>query len=132
MRLLGVGAQYGVLLPFSRRHESEADLVGLQIMASAGFDPRASTRLWLNMSRSGDDQPPEFLSTHPSLGSRISDLEQAIPAALQVAGNCTRTRTAPRLPALMSCRHSRTDLAISLAGTATVISARDYAMRRPR
>jgi len=83
MGLLGVGAQYGVLLPYSRIQESEADMMGLDLMAKAGFDPRESTRLWTNMSRAGGGQPPEFLSTHPSHGSRISDLNRHMQVALQ-------------------------------------------------
>jgi len=98
MGLLGVGAQYGVLMPYSRLQESEADLIGLKYMARAGFDPRESTRLWLNMSRANSGQPPEFLSTHPSHGSRISDLEQAIPEAerLQVQARQQGKRPACR------------------------------------
>jgi predicted Zn-dependent protease len=84
MGLLGVGAQYGILLPYSRVQESEADRVGLDLMARAGFDPRESVSLWENMSRAGGGQPPEFLSTHPSHGSRIRDLNARIPAALQL------------------------------------------------
>lgn len=84
MGLLGVGAQYGVLLPYSRIQESEADLLGLDLMAKAGFDPRESTRLWVNMSKQNQGAPPEFLSTHPSHSTRISDLEQRIPSALQL------------------------------------------------
>jgi len=72
--LLGVGAQVGVLLPFSRAQESEADLVGLDYMARAGFDPRESVRLWENMAKIGGDKPPEFLSTHPSGDRRMRDL----------------------------------------------------------
>jgi predicted Zn-dependent protease len=84
MGLLGVGAQYGVLLPYSRIQESEADMLGLDLMAKAGFDPRESTQLWINMSKAGNGQPPEFLSTHPSHSTRISDLQQRIPAALRL------------------------------------------------
>lgn len=85
MGLLGVGAQYGVLLPYSRIQESEADILGLDLMARAGFDPRQSTRLWNNMSRAGGGgQPPEFLSTHPSHSSRISELTGHMPVALQL------------------------------------------------
>lgn len=72
---LGLGAQYGVILPYSRVQESEADIVGLDLMAKAGFDPRESIALWRNMSAQGGDQPPEFLSTHPSHSSRIQGLE---------------------------------------------------------
>lgn len=72
--LLGVGTQVGVLLPFSRRQEQEADLLGLDLMASAGFDPRESVQLWRNMAENSGARPPEFLSTHPSGESRIRDL----------------------------------------------------------
>lgn len=80
---LGLGAQVGVLLPFSRAQEREADLLGLDIMAQAGFDPRASAALWQNMSRAGGATPPEFLSTHPSHASRIRELNERIPSALE-------------------------------------------------
>ncbi|MBW2390538.1 MAG: M48 family metallopeptidase, partial [Deltaproteobacteria bacterium] len=78
--LLGVGVQVGVLLPFSRVHESEADLIGLDLMAKAGFEPAASVTLWQNMARGGG-APPELLSTHPSHQTRIHDLRERIPAA---------------------------------------------------
>jgi len=84
MGALGVGAQYGVLLPYSRVHESEADLYGLDLMAEAGFDPQESVNLWVNMSEAGGGRPPEFLSTHPSHGTRIHDLEARMPDAIQL------------------------------------------------
>lgn len=95
MGLLGVGAQYGILLPYSRIQESEADLLGLQLMAKAGFDPRESIALWQNMSRANKGQPPEFLSTHPSHGSRISELQKAIPAALQLQAHARQQGKRP-------------------------------------
>jgi predicted Zn-dependent protease len=98
MGLLGVGAQYGVLLPYTRLQESEADIIGLDLMARAGFDPRESTRLWINMSRANKGQPPEFLSTHPSHSSRISELEKRIPAALQLQATARQQGRQP------SCR----------------------------
>jgi predicted Zn-dependent protease len=82
MGLLGVGAEYGILLPYSRVQESEADILGLDLMAKAGFDPRESVKLWINMGRSGSRQPSEFLSTHPSHATRISDLNAHMPVAL--------------------------------------------------
>jgi predicted Zn-dependent protease len=82
MGLLGVGAQYGILLPYSRIQESEADLYGLDIMARAGFDPQQSIDLWVNMEKAGAQGPPEFLSTHPSHNTRIRDLKARIPHAL--------------------------------------------------
>lgn len=82
--LLGLGAQVGILLPYGRGQESEADVLGLQYMARAGFDPRQSIPLWENMAKAGRGQPPEFLSTHPSHTTRISDLNNAMPGAMQL------------------------------------------------
>ncbi|MGF1773217.1 M48 family metallopeptidase [Vibrio maritimus] len=76
MAALGVGVQYGVILPYGRTQESEADIVGLELMAKSGFDPFQSVELWKNMAKaSGGNQPPELLSTHPSHDTRISDLK---------------------------------------------------------
>ena len=77
---LGLGAQVGVLLPFSRAQESEADLIGLELMARAGFDPDQSVELWKNMSAASKGAPPEWLSTHPSSSSRIAALESHAPS----------------------------------------------------
>lgn len=82
--LLGMGVQYGVTLPFSRTQESEADVIGLQLMASAGFDPRESIALWRNMSAAGGAKPPEFMSTHPSDTHRINNLQAHLPEALRL------------------------------------------------
>lgn len=79
--LLGVGAQVGVLLPFSRAQEREADLLGLDLMASAGFNPDESIALWRNMDAAGGSRPPEFLSTHPGTASRIHDLQARLSIA---------------------------------------------------
>jgi predicted Zn-dependent protease len=98
--VLGTGAQVGILLPFSRLHESEADTVGLDIMAKAGFDPRASVTLWQNMASASKGQPPEFLSTHPSHGSRINELQAHMPQALSLyeAANAAGRRPGCRPP----------------------------------
>jgi predicted Zn-dependent protease len=81
--LLGVGAQYGVLKPFSRTQESEADIIGVDLMAKAGFDPRQSIGLWQKMEQATQGkQPVEFMSTHPSHATRIQDLEQHMPQAM--------------------------------------------------
>jgi predicted Zn-dependent protease len=82
MAALGVGAQVGLLMPFSRTQESEADVVGLEYMARAGFNPEGALRLWKNMSAASADSLPEFLSTHPSHRSRIDDLQKRLPSAL--------------------------------------------------
>jgi predicted Zn-dependent protease len=83
MGLLGAGAQYGVILPFGREHETEADQMGLLYMARAGYDPRESIAFWERMSQTGGGQPPEFLSTHPSHGSRIENLKAFLPRAIE-------------------------------------------------
>jgi predicted Zn-dependent protease len=95
LALLGVGAQVGVILPFSRAQEREADLLGLDLMAKAGFDPQASIPLWRNMSAAGGAGPPEFLSTHPSHGTRIQDLEAHMPAALRLGRDAHARGLAP-------------------------------------
>jgi predicted Zn-dependent protease len=74
MAAVGAGAQYGYLLPYGRTQESEADLIGLDLMSRAGFDPRQSVELWKNMGASGGSAPPEFMSTHPSGETRMRDL----------------------------------------------------------
>lgn len=79
MAALGLGSQFGVLMPYGRLQESESDTIGVQLMAQAGFDPRASIELWHNMAADSKGQPPEFLSTHPSHETRISDLRAMMP-----------------------------------------------------
>lgn len=72
---LGLGVQYGIILPYGRSHESEADIVGQDLMAVSGFNPKASIALWQNMAKlNNGQQPPEFMSTHPSHESRINEL----------------------------------------------------------
>ena len=83
MGAIGAGAQYGVLMPFSRNHESEADHIGLLYMARAGYDPRESINFWRGMEESSRTQPPEFLSDHPSHGTRIQQLQDWMAQALQ-------------------------------------------------
>lgn len=78
---LGLGAQYGVLMPFSRAHESEADHLGLYYMAKAGYDPAEAPRLWERMGASSKGAPPEWLSTHPSHATRITQLRAWLPDA---------------------------------------------------
>lgn len=78
MSVLGLGAQYGVLLPYSRTHESEADVVGLKYMMEAGFKPEASMKLWENMNKLGGNKPMEILSTHPAPETRIDNLADHI------------------------------------------------------
>lgn len=85
MAALGVGAQVGVLLPFSRKHESEADYVGVLLAADAGYDPREAIQLWQRMGEmSGGKSPSEFMSTHPSHETRIQQLEEWMAEAMPI------------------------------------------------
>lgn len=82
MGAFGLGAQYGVMLPFSRSHESEADHLGVIFMAMAGYDPNAAVGFWERMSAKGGQKPPEFMSTHPSDATRIADIKGHLPEAM--------------------------------------------------
>lgn len=79
----GTAATYGVILPFSRAHESEADEMGLIFMAIAGYDPNEAISFWQRMAAAGGAKPPVFMSTHPSDGARINDIRAKIPKAMQ-------------------------------------------------
>ncbi len=83
MGAIGAGAKYGLLMPFGRGHESEADKVGLRYMARAGYDPREAMAFWQRMEEAaGGGAPPEFMSTHPSHGTRIAQLQELMPEAM--------------------------------------------------
>ena len=85
MAALGAGAQVGVLLPFSRKHESEADYIGILLVADAGYDPRESVHLWERMEQmSSGKGTAEFLSTHPGHETRIEQLEKWMPEAMAI------------------------------------------------
>lgn len=79
---IGMGANLLLLLPFSRADETEADVLGMDYMAKAGFDPRQAAELWRNMAKAGGQAPPEFMSTHPSNQTRIQDLTRHAPVAM--------------------------------------------------
>ncbi|MCS6306220.1 MAG: M48 family metalloprotease [Nitrospira sp.] len=96
MAALGVGAQVGVLLPFSRKHESEADYVGILLAADAGYDPQESVHLWERMEQlSGGGGPAEFLSTHPGHETRIEQLKKWMPEAMAIYQKRTPMPIAP-------------------------------------
>lgn len=97
MGALGVGAQYGVLLPFSRDHESEADYMGLLFVARACFDPTEAPKLWERMGQmSQGKQPSEFMSTHPSHETRIRQFEEWMPEALAIRSqHCSKSSPSP-------------------------------------
>ncbi|MFA5684880.1 MAG: M48 family metallopeptidase [Lysobacteraceae bacterium] len=96
--LLGAGAQVGVLLPFSRKHESEADVIGQQLMARAGFDPAAAAELWRNMLEVArkEGRPPRLLSTHPDPEQRIEILQRKAPELRADYEAARRQGRAPR------------------------------------
>lgn len=85
MKAYGMASTYGVVLPYSRKHELEADHIGLMLMAKAGYDPAEAPRFWMRFSNASEgQQPPEFASTHPADQRRASDLEKLLPEALDV------------------------------------------------
>ncbi|MFT5635752.1 MAG: putative Zn-dependent protease [Cognaticolwellia sp.] len=86
---LGLGVQYGVLMPYGRSHESEADIVGQDLMAKSGFDPKASIKLWQNMAKVSKGAPPEFMSTHPSNATRIKQLTEHLPKSTPIFKQAT-------------------------------------------
>lgn len=92
---LGVGAQFGVLLPFSRKHETEADEIGQVFMARAGFYPAEAITLWQQMASQGGEAPKQWQSTHPSDDTRIARLHANLPRAMQ---EFERARAAGREP----------------------------------
>lgn len=85
MEAAGAGAQVGVMLPFSRKHESEADEIGLYLMTMAGYNPDEAAPFWQRMSGSGGSRPPEFMSTHPDPAKRSQSLKEMVPRARSMA-----------------------------------------------
>jgi predicted Zn-dependent protease len=81
LQAYGLGTTVGVLLPWGRTQESEADRIGLTLMAKAAYDPAAAVAFWERMSKIGGDKPPEFLSTHPSDQARIAQIKEWLPEA---------------------------------------------------
>lgn len=81
-QVYGLGTQYGVTLPFSRKHESEADYIGLIFMRLAGYDPNVALSFWQKMSAASSNSTPEFMSTHPSDATRISQIKKELPTVL--------------------------------------------------
>ncbi|MFV0331141.1 MAG: M48 family metallopeptidase [Dysgonomonas sp.] len=92
---MGLGSQYGILLPYSRKQELEADKLGLIFMAMAGYDPSAAAAFWTRMSQSSGGSTPEFMSTHPSDDTRIQQIQKDLPEALKYyKGGSTSTGSA--------------------------------------
>jgi len=108
MAAFGMGSQIGVLLPYSRKHEYEADYLGMTYLAKAGYDPAESPRFWERFAKLGGERPPEFLSTHPADEKRAAEMRarlpemQALAAAAPAqlgAGETIQAAAAPKPPA---------------------------------
>ena len=85
--IYGIGSQYGVMLPYSRKHEYEADRLGLIFLAMAGYDPHEAITFWERMAANSNGAPVEFMSTHPSDANRIEKLKELLPEALKYYKN---------------------------------------------
>jgi predicted Zn-dependent protease len=90
-QLAGSAATIGVVLPFSRKQEAEADHIGVIMMAKAGYDPRAALALWQNFVKYGGERAPEFLSTHPAPESRIREIQALMPEAMAIYQKASKT-----------------------------------------
>ncbi len=95
MGVLGVGAKYGILMPYRRSHESEADILGLELMAKAGFNPLESIQLWKNMEAADGKASSEFLSSHPSHRTRMNDLIEHMSTALALSNRAHKSGKRP-------------------------------------
>ena len=82
--IYGIGAEYGVMLPYSRLHENEADLIGLYLMAKAGYDPQAAVDFWKKFNTGNSSKLDEMLSTHPCDATRVANLSQHLPEAQEL------------------------------------------------
>jgi predicted Zn-dependent protease len=89
-QMAGTGVEYLMTRPNSRANENEADIIGLELSARAGYDPNAAISLWQKMARAGGGAPPEFMSTHPSSSSRIAALQAAIPKVMPLYQQAAR------------------------------------------
>lgn len=90
--MLAQATDLAVTLPFSRKHETDADLVGMEIAARAGYDPRAAANVWRKMAKLAGSQPPQFLSTHPGHASRIKEIEANLPRVMPLYEAAARQR----------------------------------------
>lgn len=90
MQAYGISTEYGVLLPYSRKQESEADHIGLMLMSSAGYDPNEAPGFWHRFASVGGTKPPEFMSTHPADERRARDLQTLLPEATDRYASATQ------------------------------------------
>jgi predicted Zn-dependent protease len=96
MAALGAGAQYGLVLPYGRKHETQADEVGLMLAAAACYDPREAIPLWQRMAElNGGQRPPEFASTHPDPANRMQRLGELMPRAMGYYGKYCGAKPLP-------------------------------------
>lgn len=95
-QLVGLGSQLGVLLPYSRTQENEADIMGQALMARAGFDPRASIDLWVLMQKQSRGSSPQFLSTHPASSNRIQSLDKQLAKTMPLYEHARSMGNTPR------------------------------------
>jgi predicted Zn-dependent protease len=86
--IYGIGAEYGVMLPYSRLHENEADLIGLYLMAKAGYDPQAAVDFWKKFDTGNSSKLDELLSTHPCDATRVANLTEHLPEAIELYDQC--------------------------------------------
>ena len=91
LQLADTVVNYSLTLPNSRSNENEADLIGLELAARAGYNPNAAITLWQKMAKESQDAPPEFMSTHPASSSRIAALQAAIPKVLPLYEQAPKT-----------------------------------------
>ncbi len=106
-KVYGLGANYAVILPFSRKHESEADYIGLALMSLAGYNPDNAVGFWQKMSANGSSKVPEFMSTHPSDSKRISDIQKNLPTIKQKFYTAAVTTTATKSATTTSTKSAK-------------------------
>ncbi|MDR0420585.1 MAG: M48 family metallopeptidase [Prevotellaceae bacterium] len=107
-QIYGLGTQVGIMLPFGRKQELEADHLGLIFMAIAGYNPEAAIPFWQRMSQSGGSSMPEFLSTHPSNDTRITDIQKELPEAMKIY-NALQNNSSTHKNTTVTPSSSRTD-----------------------
>ena len=123
MGSMGVGSQLGVMLPFSRKMEIEADVIGLRYMAKAGYDPREAVAFWQRFkSATGPSGTPELLSTHPATDKRIKALQRALPEAIALYEQSTKRGKGAAL-SVPNCGGGRSSPAPAPAAAATAPAA---------
>jgi predicted Zn-dependent protease len=133
--LIGLGLAVGVLLPYSRENETEADEFGLLLAARAGYDPRRAVELWTRMGQSSGDGPPEFLSTHPDPGTRVKNMEKWMPSAMAAYEKSARHKSEPLAEpgrARIDPRRPTSEEVLALEGSKRGASGAEFALKPRR